>query len=296
MKDKHIPFDKSWAIRCIYLDMLAGKRDIGTQDLGNNMAAVSDDIERAWAAHNHWHNGERNLNVGESATLYRFMKYLFWHWYEEDVVLTKEGTLLKRMIENDRSKIWGKSFEELLKLDGGTSQWASAALMCGNLNISNIDPAKMPHKFVVTLQAMAHWNVSERYNDRWRARKDPTIKAQAELFEAAMNGTARPDDWEPTQAEDYCLARAFSYMSAKEGQARWPQLQNHESNRIVEMEKAIRAVLDDKEVISDDHRVVQASAMLAKVINRNKVTYSNKNCVRKSWPQFWEFLKSYDKD
>lgn len=40
----------------------------------------------------------------------------------------------------------------------------------------------------------------------------------------------------PQQAEDYCFARAFGLMNRKDGEARWPKLHGHESDRLEEME------------------------------------------------------------
>ncbi|KPJ55780.1 hypothetical protein AMJ49_06350, partial [Parcubacteria bacterium DG_74_2] len=70
--------------------------------------------------------------------------------------------------------------------------------------------------------------------------------------------------------------------TAKEGEKRWPSLRGHESDRIAEMEQALRQT----EVVSRDHRVIQAIAML----KRNKVAIKYPDSVRKSWPQFWKFL------
>ena len=90
-------------------------------------------------------------------------------------------------------------------------------------------------------------------------------------------------DFSPQQPEDYCFARAFGHITAEDGKNRWPSLKGHESDRISEMEQA----LQETEINSRDHRVVQAIAMRKK--NKVKVRYPDS--VNKSWPQFWRFLQ-----
>ena len=61
---------------------------------------------------------------------------------------------------------------------------------------------------------------------------------------------------------------------------------------IRQMEKALAALDAGELIVSDDHRVVQAIAMLAKKQGIT-VKFSNPNCVSKSWPQFWRFLETF---
>ena len=77
-------------------------------------------------------------------------------------------------------------------------------------------------------------------------------------------------------------------MTKSEGKELWPQLVNHESNRLDEMETQI----DQTEVSSTDHRVVQALALKAKKNNRLNVNILYPECVNKSWPEFWKFHAS----
>jgi 5-enolpyruvylshikimate-3-phosphate synthase len=73
-------------------------------------------------------------------------------------------------------------------------------------------------------------------------------------------------------------------MTPEEGEAQWPSLRLHESDRIIEMEEA----LAQDTVTSADHRVVQAVAMR----KGNAVSFSRPEAVAKSWPQFWQFLNA----
>lgn len=164
------------------------------------------------------------------------------------------------------------SLEELLKLDNGTSQWASAAILLGNKERIE-DP---PFKLQLTYDAVEHWE-NKRLNDEcWEPKYDETILRQAKAYLGLERFIAQ-------QAEDYCFARAFGLISPEEGEKRWPSLKSHESNRIEEMEKA----LQQTGITSKDHRVVQAITML----KGDKVKIKYPNSVNKSWPQFWEFLE-----
>ena len=68
------------------------------------------------------------------------------------------------------------------------------------------------------------------------------------------------------------------------GERRWSSLKGHESDRITEMERE----LQERIVITRDHRVIQAIAML----RQSKANFVHPDCVKKSWPQFWRFLEN----
>jgi hypothetical protein len=97
-------------------------------------------------------------------------------------------------------------------------------------------------------------------------------------------------DFTPRHQDDYCFARAFNLIDKTEGERRWPELRSHESDRLEEMELQLSNLSEGIEINSKDHRVVQSIAELA--LYRNKeVRFSFPECVSKSWPQFWEFMK-----
>ena len=137
-----------------------------------------------------------------------------------------------------------------------------------------------PYKLQVTYSAVEHWKTARNNGKIWEPKYDETILAQAlSYLQWLKYGKI---DFEPQQAEDYCFARAFDLMNAQKGETKWPSLRGHESDRIAEMEEALK----QDEVISKDHRVVQAIAML----KGNKVKIKYPDSVKKSWPQFWKFL------
>ncbi len=277
--ETYIPWDKSWIIRMGILDLIHDRPQIASF-LSDEHAHLGDDLlalERAIAS---WHAG-KPIDVGESGTLYRLLQFTAWKQGLEKKFVTR-GTLRTRPIASD-PKLVNLSQEILLSLDNHTSQWASAAALNGDpLRI-----ARPPFKLALTYLAIDHWQTQTRSGNNWVPKRDDTIQKQAEAYTRTLHGKAL--DFVPEQAEDYCFARAFEIMTSEEGKKRWPALIGHETNRITEMETQLEYMKSGSKITSHDHRVVQALAMLSKA-RGIKLTFSHPDCVRKSWPQFWEFL------
>lgn len=277
---KFIPLDKSWIIRMGMLDMLNGKDDI--LDFLHGQEELSDDLQALGRAVADWQT-EKKIDVGESGTLYRFLKFASWKLgLGKEFIL--QGALGTRDI-NDDPKIVDYPLEKLLKLDNGTSQWASIAVMMGN----NEQIENPPYKLKATYEAVAHWKNQREKGQCWEPRHDETICKQAETFARIIKG--EKPDFVPEQPEDYCFARAFGFVTKEEGLKRWPSLVGHESNRIEEMEKSLAAAEEGKSITSKDHRVVQSISMLQKA-HRKEIKVACPEAVKKSWPQFWKFLEA----
>ena len=267
----YIPLDKSWMIRMGVLDLVNGYRD-SVNYLEQHQEELNGDLNSLYQALLQW-DSEDSVNVGESGTLYRFLKFASWK-LGLDKRFVLQGTLETRGI-CDNPEIVAWPLEQLLTLDNETSQWASASVLMGNQERVQ-DP---PYKLRVTYEAVEHWKTARQREEVWAARFDETINAQASAYLQWLK--ERKMDFVPKQAEDYCFARAFDIMTAEEGEMRWPSLRGHESDRIIKMETA----LQEEVVTSKDHRVVQAIAMLRK----SNDGIVNPDCVNKSWPQFWRF-------
>ncbi|MEK7642938.1 MAG: hypothetical protein AAB372_00585 [Patescibacteria group bacterium] len=275
---EYIPLDKSWMMRVGVLDIVNGYSDIEIfLEVQNNL---SDDLEALLRAARAWHTDEA-IDVGESGTLYRFLQFASWH-FGFNKVFIKQGTLKDRPITNDAGII-SYSLSKLLELDHGTSQWASAALLCGRDEVIKNSSFKLK----LTYEAVSHWRERRAKGMTWELRYDETILRQAETFIALMRG--EQPEFVPHQAEDYCFARAFGYITQKEGKERWPNLEGHESNRIEVMEVELENFEAGKPITSWDHRVVQALAMKGKV-EKKEVQFEHPEAVTKSWPQFWGLL------
>jgi len=275
---QYIPLDKSWMMRVGVLDIINNYDDI-TIFLGKQRV-LSEDSQALYRCANAWKSDEP-LDVGESATLCRFLKFASWK-LNEDKKFILRGTLNDRII-CDNPEIINWPLEKLLKLDSGTSQWASASVLLGNEDgVKN-----PPYKLQLTYEAVYHWKERRSSGLCWLPRNDETIAAQAIAYiELLKNGKT---DFIPKHSEDYCFARAFDLITPEEAKQKWPSLQSHESNRIEHMEEVIK-LADEKEIIdSKDHRAIQAIFMRQK--SRHEPVYiKNRNAVNKSWPQFWDFL------
>ena len=277
---KYIPLDKSWLTRIGVLDIIHGYSDIEyfldkQADLNEDLAALKQ-ASKAW---------KRNapVNVGESATLYRLLQFASWK-LNLNKVFIKKGTLQERKITNNPD-IVNFTLQELLKLDNGTTQWATASVILGNVQrISN-----PPNKLQQTYEAVDHWKKQRKSGLLWEPKNGETIQKQAETF-LKLKGGEKPV-FAPTCSDDYCFARVFGYIAPTEGQKRWPSLRGHESDRIKEMENTINKAKSGRAMDSKDHRVIQAIAMWATVKNK-KLKFLYPECVNKSWPRFWDFLVS----
>jgi hypothetical protein len=266
---------------------------MGVQDLRHSQSdtvefleqqpVLSDDLIALKTASRDW-AGDEPVRVGESGTLYRDL--LFSAWKDGlDKEFVTEGTLRNRSITIDPS-IVDLSQRELLKLDNETSQWASAAVLCGDSE--RIDTTEHS-KLQLTYDAVDEWQRQQNQGIPWLPRRDGTIARQADVFRKMFIG--EPPTFIPLQAEDYCFAVEFGYIRPEEGLRRWPSLRGHESDRIAEVALAMNQAGTDEIVQSRDHRVVQAVAMWGKLMNR-EVEFEHPGAVNKSWPEFWPFLES----
>ncbi len=275
---KYIPLDKSWIIRMGILDIVNEYDDI--QKFLATQEHLSDDLIALKRTAEMWKSNQ-TIDVGESGTLYRLLKFASWKLNLNKTFIIR-GTLADRAI-CDNPDIIHLSQTELLKLDNGTSQWASARALLG-------DSERLPNppfKLQVTYDAIDHWKIERFRGNVWLPRYDKTILAQAETYTQLLSG--KKAEFIPEQAEDFCFAYTFGYINAEEGEKRWPALHSHESDRIIEIQNMLKYAQESKDITSRDHRVVQAIAMWGK-INNKKVNILYPDAVNKSWPQFWDFL------
>lgn len=266
-----IPLDKAWMIRMGMLDLQAGKTEVRDYLIAHQ-SELGDDLLALLRVLSGW-GSARPLDVGESGTLYRFTQFLLW-LQKSDQRIDTRGTLQTRTLHDD-PVIIDDSIEELLQLDGGTSQWASAKVLFTDVQASTL--AKAPYHLQMSIEA------KKQYTREWVPRKDQTIQRQAEAYYRWRQG--KEMKFAPQQAEDFPFAAAFGVMTIDGGAKRWPQLHNHETDRIEEMKQLLATDTID----SPDHRIVQALAMR---YPERTVTDRAKKAVNKTWPQFWEFLQS----
>src|SRR3989304_2064965 len=111
------------------LDLVRGYDDTIDFLRGQTDFDLSGDLKALYRASLDWRKGEA-VDVGESGTLYRFLRYAAWK-SDLNKKFVRRGTLWQREISDNR-EIINYSLEDLLKLDNGTSQWASAAVLLGH--------------------------------------------------------------------------------------------------------------------------------------------------------------------
>jgi hypothetical protein len=290
MRDKYglianglIPLSKYWSIRLGFLDIINNTKLF--VPLIENRKDVGDDLKVLIKTSKEWKNKNEHY-VGEAGALFRLLQFASWK-LNLGKKFIKDKTLIDRKI-CDNPDIINWPINKLLELDNETPQWASAAILTGSQEDA-------PDNFFLNLskEALHHYNKVKNDNIFCELRYDETIQSQAEAFiDLLKNGQT---DFKPKQQDDYCFARAFNLIHKEEGGERWPELKGHESNRLVEMEKQLNNFDNKKEVDSKDHRVVYSIAMLAMAKNK-KINFSFPDCVNKSWPQFWKFLKYADKN
>ena len=286
--NKFIPLDKSWLTRVGVLDIINGYADI--ERFISDQKDINDDILAIRNASIAWRKNQK-INVGESATLYRLLQFASWK-LKLNKVFIKEGSLKDRKITDDPN-IVNFNQTKLLNLDNGTTQWATATVICGDRERLDNPPQKLKE----TYDAVLHWETQRKKGLCWEPKYDQTIERQVKTFLDLLNN--KEVNYTPLCSDDYCFARVFNFINKKNGEKFWPSLIGHETNRIEEMEYAIKEAEETANVAnsitSKDHRVIQALAMWG-VVNNKKLVFKNHNSVNKSWPKFWEFLESVKRE
>lgn len=257
------------------LDLINGYKDI--TNFLEKQEKLCDDLIALKKVATNW-NTKEPLEVGESGTLYRFLKFALWKKGKQRRFVLNGSLKNRKICDNPTIINW--SLEQLLTLDNKTSQWASASVLMGNRE----EIENPPYKLRLTYEAVEHWSDRRNSGLCWSARYDKTIERQALAYLNLLK--VGKIDFNPQHSEDYCFARTFDLITPKEAEKKWPSLRGHESDRIEEMEKSIKQAGDKEIINSKDHRVV-ISISLAKNLNKKDILYPS--CINKSWPQFWDF-------
>ncbi len=298
-----IPYHKSLIIRMGILDLINTHHSCHCLDfLTNNLHNLPDDLIVLRNVLLKWES-ENEINIGESGTIYRFLKFYCWKkGIKKRFIL--EGTLKNRDICDDPN-IVNMPVSKLLELDNNTQQWASASVLV-NSSLNPDTPIEklidvpihlytyqdLYPKLFLTIDCKKEWEkmlcldelaLFTSYNKL--SVFDPNIERQALSYVLYRLGGRM--DLAALSAEDYCLARAFGKISVDDAKSEFKSLRGHESNRLEEMEKALASDV----ILSKDHRVVQAMVMK----NNSAWDVEYPQAVNKSWPQFWKFMEFINK-
>ncbi|MDO8601218.1 MAG: hypothetical protein Q7R46_00890 [bacterium] len=289
-----IPWDKSFTIRMGYMDFFRGKTSI-FKFLEREKDNLSGDLLSFWQLMIAWKEGKPMKT--ESATTLRFFIYPSW-MAQDHRVFIKQGSLINRQITDDPRKVIYQPTNKLILLDGGTSQWASAAyLYYWSIKKPWMKINNPPPKLQSTYEDVEYY---DRLNWRemgecWKPQRDRTILKQVVAVIDMLKTVTTL--WRPEHSEDCCIAMAFG-MSVEEVKKLFPSAIDHETNRFTEMPKVIADVKAGREITSIDHRAIWAGVAL-QLIQGREVKVRHPEAVGKSWPpvQFWkcvDFLKGAD--
>ena len=283
--NEYVPIDKSHAIRMATMDYLYGDAQNALYVI-DAIPIAADDVRVVRGVIADLLDEKTVVSVGESGTVYRIFQYLAWK-HKWPVEFVKEGTLINRPMPEKDDVMQCASHRELLQLPGDSSQWATAAVLDGSHERLT---ANVPFKLQTTYEAWEEWHMLQEAGESWSPRHDRTIAGQAQYFLGKLAGLPNRQ-FVIEQAEDFPFAYAFGLISTQEGFERFPALVGHESNRIVDTPEMIAVMRRGETVVSKDHRVVQAVAMLA-ITEGVQAAFAYPNVVAKSWPNFWEFLRT----
>ncbi|MEN9614562.1 MAG: hypothetical protein RLZZ347_869 [Candidatus Parcubacteria bacterium] len=292
-----LPISKSRAIRLLFLGLRDGDDSVihfisRTYQRG----LLPDDVVRMLDACRFWNNNQ-NIQVGESATVLRFLWWLS-QAQKSNKNFVREGTLLGRKITLDPEMLnW--TIKDLLdpeRVPERTSQLASVATL-HNPDRYRTFMVSYPHHLAITYEVLDQWYEYKRFQQKVPLPApgiDATIEAQAKAFLLALRGGGW--QFEMLQQEDFPFAYIMTDgdWALREARKRWPSLAEHESNRFTEVAKAKSDWAQRRVIDSADHRVIQAITMFA-MLNRYKVkdimrVTRHPKAVAKSWPAFYMFL------
>jgi hypothetical protein len=278
MKREFLPLSKSWAIRMIFLDMLYGKKT-GHKVINyfrkQSKNDLSNDINAAMRCAENYLSGKNVYNVGNAGTVCRFIIYVMFGKKRKLRMgeQLRERFKKRKELENLPKDLTGLPLTKLMGLR--TSQYASAAILMGMQPILGLHP-----KCDLTIEARQAYFAND---GKWIPRYDEVIIGQLRHF---LYGEKIKDPI----AEDYCHLRAFNLMDHAEGKKRWPELAEHESNRLAVMEKICKKGFDGLVNTHNDHGVFMA-VVLRQISLGLKVRVTHKRCVRKSYPVFLNWIK-----
>lgn len=264
-----LPLDKSW-IKCItVLEMQEGYGSDGAvRNFLNSYPdnEMSDDVKACRDVLNALHNKSNVFPVRNFRSL--------------AVALT----CLKSI---DRNNILlGSQLRRRKLIDENSSQLKSAKMLTGKkeqvlADYPNIHD--MPYHVYMAYEAETF-----RYDKTTIYREDRTLTKQFAYFINKLQD--KDTKLEVNSAEDVPLAYMFGEIELSEIKSTYPQMVNHESNRIDELNAVTRTPGASQIMYTDDHRIVMACEMFG-IVNDSQYKFMHPECVNKSFPNFFKYIK-----
>ena len=281
---EYIPWCKSWTERMAILDATRGYAKNSSKILQKYEGELSDDLKSVKNCIDVWDKPEIPLNVGEAGTWYR----LLWFYFTKNNIkreIIKEGTLKGREVCNNSEIVDSKKWppERLLTLDDGTTQFATAAYLCGDERIVKDIIYYTPkyEKLHMTYESVPYWNEKIKNNEPWEMRKDKTIERQVRAYLQYLKTGHMV--FVPRHSEDYCFAKIFNTMPP-ELENSFTSVKKHESDR-TKINDAIEEARIYHKTSSKDHRIITNLVLdyLAKGIDLHVEHPEN---ISKAWPKY----------
>lgn len=264
-----LPLDKSW-IKCLtILEMRVGLHG-RVRDFLNTFPQdeMSDDVVACRELLNSWQEASDMLPVRNFRSLAVALQ-----------------AFLKTRQRNKSEILMGSQLRKRKLEDGYTSQHISAQILAGNPIILDEWELRGMNKLPYHCKIAHEANILASYSKNLKVyREDRTLAKQFTYFIQRLQG--KDVRLKIDSAEDVPLAVAMGEMSVKTAGVKFPQLKNHETDRIKEMEY----MLTNTDNTSKDHRIVMARAMQGVLKNGYAESPHYKSAVNKSFPMFWKYL------
>lgn len=281
--DPFIQADKAYTIRMAVQEELYGDHSYAVEQI-NRIDNPPEDIIALGQVIGKWATN-KEVDVGESGTVYRIFQYTAWKQGLNKEFVTK-GTLTNRVLHmpGKYDVMNCKNQAELMNLWDKTSQWATAAVLNGDSERI----ANPPSKLALTYETWDEWHLPETRN--WTPRTDSVLSRQAKHFARLLLNNEQVK-FEHKEAEDFPYSFITESITLGEAELRYPSLVHHESNRIQEMPLMFNKAVSHKPVDSLDHRIVQSLALFG-LLEKIDIEFVHPEAVNKSWPKFWDFWQA----
>lgn len=271
--EKHIPLCKSTYMRLATLDYIHDSSQ--TIDiLSNYWALLGDDLKATRNAFVQLKNRDYPIRVDKSRTLYCIIQWKLW-LDGIDKEISANFSVADRIHAN--KEIIYLSPERLLQLESGTSQWATAQALWGSAN-RIVSP---PQKLQMT------YDLIDNYDKERKIIYDQTILRQLIAWYNMIQG--RQHGFFPLHSEDACFAMIVLEFNYENIHEQWPQIEFHESDRILEADITRREINADHSISSRDHRIIQAGVM-KQILEEKPISVKYPHEVNKSFPFFFHCI------
>lgn len=256
---------------------------------------VGEDVQAALQIPHQLKQPGEVLRPGDSRTLLIMTRMLLYESGQEDREIELTPMQLSRNVEDDPA-IKDMKLEDMLKLSGGTTQWASSGILLQDRDpdeiralLKTVDEQK---KFMLNMsvQVKLQWLANRAQETSFTPEQllpEVTIQRQARHAYAARRST-EPLAFTARHSEDALYAVCNGDMTIEEAEVTYPSLRRHETDRIEELHTFFKYGRGRVDTI--DHRIAQAALLTGRATSHTK---KSAKAVNKTWPeqQFFPFVK-----